>query len=196
MGSSPGFGSTPSNFPEGIALFRLAFAAAPPVPWLNLATESNSPAHSSIGTPLPPPEREASTACRHAVSGTISLPSRGAFHLSLTVLVHYRSSWVFSLGGWSPRLPTGFLVSRGTQEHRREPRPLSLTGLSPSLVARSRVLLLEAWLVTPSGPLQRPGPSLTTPAMHRSADHSVTAGLGFSPFARRYSGNDLFSSGY
>ncbi len=25
------------------------------------------------------------------VSGTISLPSRGAFHLSLTVLVHYRS---------------------------------------------------------------------------------------------------------
>ena len=33
----------------------------------------------------------APTACRHTVSGTISLPSRGAFHLSLTVLVHYRS---------------------------------------------------------------------------------------------------------
>ena len=32
------------------------------------------------------------TACRHMVSGSISLPSRGAFHLSLTVLVHYRSS--------------------------------------------------------------------------------------------------------
>ena len=31
------------------------------------------------------------------VSGTISLPSRGSFHLSLTVLVHYRSSKVFSL---------------------------------------------------------------------------------------------------
>jgi hypothetical protein len=28
--------------------------------------------------------------------------------------VHYRSSGVFSLGGWSPRIPTGFLVSRGT----------------------------------------------------------------------------------
>ena len=26
-----------------------------------------------------------------AVSGSISLPFRGAFHLSLTVLVHYRS---------------------------------------------------------------------------------------------------------
>ncbi len=50
------------------------------------------------------------------VSGTISLPFRGAFHLSLTVLVHYRSSRVFSLGEWSPQLPTGFLVSRGTQD--------------------------------------------------------------------------------
>jgi hypothetical protein len=29
--------------------------------------------------------------CRQTVSGTLSLPSRGTFHLSLTVLVHYRS---------------------------------------------------------------------------------------------------------
>ena len=50
------------------------------------------------------------------VSGTISLPFRGTFHLSLTVLVHYRSIRVFSLGKWSSQLPTGFLVSRGTQE--------------------------------------------------------------------------------
>ena len=33
---------------------------------------------------------------------TISLPSRGTFHLSLTVLVHYRSARVFSLGGVVP----------------------------------------------------------------------------------------------
>src|SRR5699024_4254742 len=33
----------------------------------------------------------APTTCRHTVSGAISLPSRGTFHLSLTVLVHYRS---------------------------------------------------------------------------------------------------------
>ena len=31
------------------------------------------------------------TDCKHMVSGTISLPVWGAFHLSLTVLVHYRS---------------------------------------------------------------------------------------------------------
>ena len=37
------------------------------------------------------PRKRAPTACRLTVSGAISLPSRGAFHLSLTVLVHYRS---------------------------------------------------------------------------------------------------------
>ena len=30
--------------------------------------------------------------CKHTVSGSISLPSRGSFHLSLTVLLLYRSS--------------------------------------------------------------------------------------------------------
>src|SRR3954468_21245801 len=34
-------------------------------------------------------------------------PRRGSFHLSLTVLVHYRSSSVFSLGEWTPHLPAG-----------------------------------------------------------------------------------------
>eukprot|EP00619_Florenciella_sp_RCC1007_P020436 CAMPEP_0205947046 /NCGR_PEP_ID=MMETSP1325-20131115/69363_1 /ASSEMBLY_ACC=CAM_ASM_000708 /TAXON_ID=236786 /ORGANISM="Florenciella sp., Strain RCC1007" /LENGTH=77 /DNA_ID=CAMNT_0053318145 /DNA_START=2582 /DNA_END=2815 /DNA_ORIENTATION=- len=56
---------------------------------VNLATCHNSQAHSSKGTPSP---IKALTACRHTVSGTISLPSRGTFHLSLTVLVRYRSS--------------------------------------------------------------------------------------------------------
>ena len=31
----------------------------------------------------------------------------GSFHLSLTVLVHYRSPRVFSLGKWASLLPTG-----------------------------------------------------------------------------------------
>ena len=50
------------------------------------------------------------------VSGSVSSPLRGAFHLSLTVLVRYRSLNVFSLGEWSPQLPTRLLVSRGTQD--------------------------------------------------------------------------------
>jgi hypothetical protein len=33
--------------------------------------------------------------------------SHPSFHLSLTVLVHYRYLWVFSFGAWSPQIPTG-----------------------------------------------------------------------------------------
>ena len=71
-----------------VALFRLAFAAAPAF-HLNLARERNSPVHSTKGTPSP--LKRALTFCKHTVSGSISLPFRGAFHLSLTVLLHYRS---------------------------------------------------------------------------------------------------------
>ena len=39
--------------PEGIALFGLAFATAPPQSGLTLLRLRNSPAHSSIGTPSP-----------------------------------------------------------------------------------------------------------------------------------------------
>ena len=56
------------------------------------------------------------TACRSTVSGSLSLPSRGSFHLSLTVLCAIGSRHVLSLGGWSPLLPAGFLVSRRTQD--------------------------------------------------------------------------------
>ncbi len=74
---------------QTIALFRLAFAAAPRLP-LNLACQRNSPVRSTKSTPSH--IYSALTVCKHMVSGSISLPSRGSFHLSLTVLVHYRSS--------------------------------------------------------------------------------------------------------
>jgi hypothetical protein len=44
--------------------------------------------------------------------------SRPSFHLSLTVLVHYRFQTIFSLGGWFPRIPTVY-VHRGTQDTHR-----------------------------------------------------------------------------
>src|SRR6476646_1950565 len=67
--------------------FRFGFPSL-----VNLATYRNSQAHSSKGTPSWPPYGDDTlTVCKPTVSGTISLPSRGAFHLSLTVLVHYRS---------------------------------------------------------------------------------------------------------
>ena len=84
----------------------------------------------------------APTACKHRVSGSLSLPSRGAFHLSLTVLFAIGHQVVFSLGGWSPRLPTGFLVSCGTPDTRRV-ASVSTTGLLPSLVRLSNRLRLQ-----------------------------------------------------
>ena len=79
----------------------------------------HSPDHSTKGTPsaLSLARRQWPLAAgEYVVSGSISSPCRGAFHLSLTVLVHYRSLKVFSLGGWSPLLPTRFHVPRGTQD--------------------------------------------------------------------------------
>src|SRR3982074_190061 len=90
MARSLRFGSRTRDY---TALFGLAFATAPP-PGLTSPRTTNSQAHSSKGTPShPTPTRKADapTDCRQPVSGTISLPSRGAFHLSLTVLVRYRS---------------------------------------------------------------------------------------------------------
>ena len=100
------------------ALFRLGFPPAPGLLSLNLAAYGNSQAHSTKGTPSP---LRALTAYRSTVSGSLSLPSRGSFHLSLTVLCAIGSCHVFSLGGWSPQLPPGFLVSRRTQARRQAP---------------------------------------------------------------------------
>jgi hypothetical protein len=86
--SGPEHTTTPPH--RGYALFRLAFAAATP-PGLTSRHVPDSQAHSSKGTPSPHAYTRALTDCRHTVSGTLSLPSRGTFHHSLTVLIRYRS---------------------------------------------------------------------------------------------------------
>src|SRR5258706_963726 len=47
---------------------------------------------------------------------------------------------VFSLGGWSPHLQTGFHVSRPTCRNPSSTFSLSHTGLSPSMAGLSRPL--------------------------------------------------------
>ena len=51
---------------------------------LNLVSSRNSPDRSTKSTPLH--IYSASTVCKHRVSGSLSLPSRGPFHLSFKVL--------------------------------------------------------------------------------------------------------------
>jgi hypothetical protein len=122
-----------------LALFRLGFPLAPPLCG-GLTCNCDALAGSFYKRHAISPwwllPQWPLTACKYVVSGSLSSPSRGPFHLSLTVLVHYRSRQVFSLGGWSPQLPTGFHVPRGTQVPHRQP-PTSPTGLSPSLMRHS-----------------------------------------------------------
>ena len=61
---------------------------------------------------------------------------------------------VFRLGGWSPLIPTRFLVSRGTLDPALLTR-LSLTGLSPSLAGFPKTILLNL-----SDQLRGPNPGM------------------------------------
>ena len=85
-------------------------------------------------------------ACKHKVSGSFSLPSRGPFHLSLTVLCAIGHQIVFSLGRWSPRLPAGFLVSCGTLVSARA-LSFSRTWLLHPLAALSNAIPLTIRLL-------------------------------------------------
>ena len=84
----------------------------------------------------------AMSARKHRVSGSFSLPSRGSFHLSLTVLYSIGHMVVFSLRRWSSFLPSGFLVSRRTPDSCSRRTDLSSTGLLPSLAALSNAIQL------------------------------------------------------
>ncbi len=127
MARSPRFGSRACDYS---ALFRLAFATATP-PGLTSPHTTNSQAHSSKGTPSP---LKALTDCRRTVSGTISLPSRGTFHHSLTVLVRYRSPG--SIQPYQVVLADSQQITgvRCYSGHTTTGHTFSPTGLSPATV--------------------------------------------------------------
>ena len=111
MVRSPGFGSTPT---DSFALLRLGFPAAPGDNPLTLPVKVTRRLilQQARGQALNRPP----TARRHTDSRSISLPSRGSFHLSLAVLVRYRSPAVLSLVRWSSRIQPGLHVARLTRE--------------------------------------------------------------------------------
>ena len=102
--SSPGFASAAC---DSLAILKARFRCGSV--FLNLAARRDSQAHSTKGTPSRN-VLSAPTACGRTVSGTVSLPSRGAFHLSLTVLVRYRSSE--SIQPWRVVPPASRRISR------------------------------------------------------------------------------------
>ena len=110
MDRSPGFGSIIYDLGRPFQT-RSRFGSVPYLV-LNLAIYNNSLDRSTKSTISH--QYCALSACKHMVSGSISLPSRGSFHLSLTVLITIGHQVVFSLTGWSPLIHTRFLVSRTT----------------------------------------------------------------------------------
>ena len=102
MVSSPGF---VSNMRHSFALFRLGF------PTLAAVTALSSPHILTRWLILLKARRQIDRSTLRPVVSTqfqilFHSPRRGSFHLSLTVLMRYRSSRVFSLGGWTPRFHT------------------------------------------------------------------------------------------
>jgi hypothetical protein len=173
--------------------FGLAFAPAPPVAGLTSLPKITR------RLILQKARRHPSRGLRPAGSGRFQdlfhSPQRGAFHRSLTVLVHYRSPAVFSLGPWSAQLPTGCLVSGGT--HGRSAPPDAARRLRGSHPLRLAVPVRFRC----TAPIRGEGetaPSLSV-VLPRSSSAGLLVrlnGLGSSRFARRYSGNPFFSSGY
>ncbi len=168
MGRSPGFGPAYADLRPVKTRFPSGSASS----MLNLACIRSSPDRSTKSTR--PRFIRAPAVCKHAVSGSLSLPSRGPFHLSFTVLFSIGHWVVFSLAGWSQLLPTGFHVSRGTPDPAAPVFP-SLTGLSPSPAGLPSPILLGLQVTY----------AVLTPVRSRS-------GLGSFPFARRYLGNRFF----
>jgi len=138
----------------------------------------NSPDHYTKGTPSRCLTRGSNIALRLFVGTRFQVLFhslfKGSFHLSLTVLVHYRSSEShLALEGGPPRFRRGFSCP-DLLRNRPSGFWFSPTGLSPSTARLSCTLRLTATLH-----VGRP----TTPRAPCG-----TRGLGSSLFARRYWG--------
>jgi hypothetical protein len=96
--------------------WRLAFATAPRLKRLTSPLRSNSPDHNAKGT-------QSEDTLRRFLLPLVGTRFQDLFHSPSGVLFTFPSRYWFtighgrvcSLGGWSPQLPTGFLVPRRTQ---------------------------------------------------------------------------------
>src|SRR5215217_2326180 len=150
MGRSLRFGSRTHHYtPTGDTPYSDSLSLRLPLNGLTSRHVPDSQAHSSKGTPSPHHNWRALTACRHTVSGTLSLPSRGTFHHSLTVLIRYRS--LRSIQAYrvvpadSQQIPRARCYS-GTVP--QEPRCFRLRGSHPLRTGHPRPLHLTPRFIT------------------------------------------------
>ena len=122
-----------------------------------------------------------------AVSGAVSLPSRGAFHLSLTVLVRYRSQE--SVQPWRVVPPDSGRVPRARpySGRRMRGRPRFAYGALTPFGRPSQAVRLRAGFLTPPGVLSPRTPPPATPTSQRLKAVTVMSVWASPAFARRYS---------
>ena len=116
---------------------RFPFGSGPSV--LNLATYNNSPDRSTKST----------LSSLNALQLLVNIGFQVLFHSPPGVLFTFPSRYcftighqvVFSLGGWSPLLPTRFHVPRGTPDTGLSSH-ISHTGLLPPMVTAFHLLIL------------------------------------------------------
>ena len=185
------------------ALLRLAFATAPRVSRLTspqkvtrrlILQKARRQTFQRLARRQVRTWHSPSTACKHTVSGSFNSLNKGSFHLSLTVLVHYRSPRVFSLGRWTSLFPTGLACPVVLKVTSRSLDSFRLRGSHPLCPAFPDSLTMNQicnFLDDTSSSRRA-----LQPPHDIGAGPLSCAGLGFSPFARHYSGNDLSSSGY
>ena len=131
-----------------------------------------------------------STVCRCTISCSISLPFRGSFHLSLTVLVRYRSLAVFSLTRWSSLIRPEFHVFRVTR--------VVYTSLSHFIYraitfygSSFQMILLWFSFITSCG-IHSYHNILPQPLYDNDCTLLRHTSLGSCPFARHYLGNRFY----
>ena len=170
MDRSPGFGSTSYNF---FALFRLDFSSAP---YLKYLTSLHNVTRWTV-------LQKVRYRTYKVLYLLVNIGFQVLFHSPPGVLFTFPSRYfstighrgVFSLGGWSLRLPTRFLVSGCTLDPTVSTH-ISFTGLSPSLVMFPNIFYYTRWITS----------------VVRNPGGISTSGLGSFAFARRYLQNRFF----
>ena len=187
------FGSTAC---DSNALFRLAFATAPPHGLTSPHTITRrlilqkARSHITNKASLV----YAPTACRHTVSGTISRPLTGAlFTFPSRYLFTIGHQGVFRLTRWSWQIHTGFLGPRATWDPLQQSTRFRLPdshGLRRHFPEASTIATISYCLRDTAATIQRVPQPRTRNACRLSHAH----GLASSAFAHHYSRNHyLFS---
>ena len=184
MDRSPGFGSTDTDvtpYSDSLSLRLRLNTLTMPVP-------RNSQVHSSIGTRLALLAHWPFTVCKHTVSCSISLPFGGSFHLSLTVLVRYRSLTEYlALEDGPPSFRQGFSCPALLRNSRQSPIDLAYGTITVFGAAFQPASAIDRIFYF-AHDIEIVDDCPTTP-LYATPQCLHVYGLGCSRFARHYYGN-------